>query len=174
MIEQARRINPDVEYVQGDIRDARLGRTFDAVLAHDAISYMTSMEELRSVYRTAAEHLPPGGIMLALPEELRERLAAAQPSAETCIAGDTILTVLETQYDPDPTDHSFENVYVFLVREGDRLRVEVDRHVNGVFELEEFLDAMRAAGFDPAAERWELSDWGDDPEMPLITAVRTG
>jgi hypothetical protein len=172
MIRQAQQVNPDVEYVQGDIRDARLGRTFDAVLVHDAISYMTSVEELEAVYRTAAAHLAVGGVMVALPEELRERLAGLEPSAVTRVAGGTILTVMETHHDPDPADHSFENVYVFLIREGDDLRVEVDRHLNGVFELDEFLGAMRAAGFDPHAERWELSEWGDGPELPLITALR--
>jgi SAM-dependent methyltransferase len=172
MIAIAQELNPEVEYVRGDIRTVRLQRTFDAVLVHDAISYMTSVDELRAVYRTAAEHLRVNGIMLALPEELRERLASLEPSVETRVTGSTVLTVMEASYDPDPLDHSFENVYVFLVREGNALRVELDRHINGVFELEEFLEAIRAAGFTATAERWELSEWGDGPELPLIVAVR--
>ena len=172
MIAEARRVNPEVEYVQGDIRSVRLERTFDAVLVHDAISYMTSVDELRAVYRTAAAHLHVGGVMVALPEELKERLPHLEATAETRVVGSTVLTVMETNYVPDPLDHAFENVFVFLIREGDQLRVELDRHVNGAFELEEFLDAMRAAGFSASAERWELSEWGDGPELPLITAVR--
>ena len=172
MLAEARRLNPGVEYVQGDIRSVRLGRTFDAVLVHDAISYMTSVAELEAVYRTAAAHLAVGGVMVALPEELKERLPRLEPSAETRTADGLVLTVLETCHDADPADHEFETVYVFLVREGDQLRVELDRHANGAFTLDEFLGAMRAAGFAPVAERWELSEWGDGPEMPLITAVR--
>jgi SAM-dependent methyltransferase len=172
MIARARQLNPEVEYVQGDIRSVRLDRTFDAVLVHDAISYMTSVGELQAVYRTAAEHLEMNGVMVALPEELKERVAALQATAETRVSGSTVLTVLETHYDPDPLDHSYENVFVFLIREGDQLRVELDRHVVGAFELEEFLDAMRTAGFSASAERWELSEWGEGPELPLITAVR--
>jgi len=124
------------------------------------------------VYRSAAEHLRVGGVMVALPEELKERLPHLGATAETRVAGSTILSVMETSYDPDPHDHSFETVYVFLIRDGDQLRVEVDRHVNGAFALEEFLDAIRGAGFTASAERWELSEWGDGPELPLITAVR--
>lgn len=172
MIAQARQVNPEVEYVKGDIRSARLARTFDAVLVHDAISYMTSVAELLAVYRTAAAHLEVGGVMLAIPEELKVRLPYLEPTVTTRTVGSTVLTVMETDFDPDPTDHSFENVYVFLIREGDQLRVELDRHVNGAFTLEEFLDAVRAAGFSAVAERWELSEWGDGPELPLITAVR--
>jgi len=172
MLELARRVNPEAEYVRGDIRSVRLGRTFDAVLVHDAISYMTSVDELRAVYATAAAHLRPGGLMLALPEELKDRLPHLEPTVETRVVGSTVLSVMTTYYDPDPSDHSFETVYVFLVREGDELRVELDRHVEGAFELEEFLDAIRSAGFAPSVERWELSEWGEGPELPLITAVR--
>lgn len=173
MIGRAASINPELEYVRGDIRDVRLGRTFPAVLVHDAISYMTTVEELEAVYRTAAAHLEPGGLLLALPEELRERLAARETSSSTHHSGDLVLSVMESCHDPDPADHEFECVYVFLVRRGSELQVEVDRHRNGVFELEEFLSAVRAAGFDAEAQRWELTDWGGEPEMPLIVAVRT-
>ncbi len=86
--------------------------------------------------------------------------------------GSTVLSVMATYHDPDPRDHAFETVYVFLLREGDQLRVELDRHVTGAFDLDEFLGAMRTAGFSASAERWELSEWGDGPELPLITAVR--
>ena len=172
MVAESRRLNPEVEYVCGDIRSVRLDRTFDAVLVHDAISYMTSVDELRAVYRAAAAHLQVGGVMVALPEELKERLPSLGPTAEARVSGSTVLTVMETHFVPDPLDHAFENVYVFLIREGDELRVELDRHVVGAFQLEEFLGAMRSAGFAPNAERWELSEWGDGPELPLITAVR--
>jgi hypothetical protein len=124
------------------------------------------------VYRTAAEHLRMNGVMLALPEELKDRLSSLKATVETRASGSTVLTVLETSYDPDPLDHSYEHVFVFLIREGDQLRVELDRHVVGAFELEEFLGAIRSAGFSASAERWELSEWGDGPELPLITAIR--
>jgi|SRR5688572_7796327 len=172
MIAQARRINPELEYLQGDIRDIRLNQTFDAVLLHDAISYMTSIEELEQAYRTAAAHLKVGGLMITLPEELRERLAKPDTSAETFRRGDTVLSVMETSFDENPDDHVFEQVYVFVIREGGELRVEIDRHTNGVFELSEFVSAIERAGFEAQVEKWELSDWDGDPELPLITALK--
>jgi hypothetical protein len=173
MLANARATNPDVEYLRGDIRDVRLDRTFDAVLVHDAISYMTSIDELEAVYRTAAAHLAVGGVMIALPEELRGRVAADRVEVDTSTDGERVVTVIETNYDADPTDHTFETTFVFLIRERGEMKVEVDRHVVGIFELDEFLGAMRAAGFAPRAEVWELSDWEPGEEMPLITAVRT-
>jgi SAM-dependent methyltransferase len=172
MIAYARRINPEVEYIEGDIRTVRLGRAFDAVLVHDAISYMTSVEELEMVYATAAAHLGVGGVMVALPEEIPARVIPDEPDAETRSVGDRVVTLISVDYDENPADHRFETVYIFLIREGGQLRVEVDRHAHGVFQLQEFLGAMSRSGFEPEAERWELSDWKPGQEMPLVTAVR--
>jgi SAM-dependent methyltransferase len=173
MLSHAREINPDVHYMHGDIRSVRIRHKFDAVLLHDAISYMTTIADLEAAYRTAAFHLEPGGVLVTLPEELRSRLIPDRVDAETSSDERRVVTVIQTNYDPDPGDHSFENIFVFLIREDGDLRVEVDRHINGVFELEEFLDAMRAAGFSPVAEKWELTDWPEgQEEMPLVTAVK--
>ena len=40
MLAVSRRLNPGCEHVAGDMRDVRLGRTFDAVFVHDAVAYM--------------------------------------------------------------------------------------------------------------------------------------
>ena len=45
-------------------RTLRLGRTFDAVFAHDAIAYMTSEDDLEAVLRTAYVHIEPPGLGL--------------------------------------------------------------------------------------------------------------
>src|SRR5262245_35687518 len=41
-------LNPECEHVAGDMRTVRLGRTFDAVFVHDAVSYMTTEADLFS------------------------------------------------------------------------------------------------------------------------------
>ena len=38
MLEQAKNLNPECAFVEGDMRSCRLGRTFDAVVMDDAIS----------------------------------------------------------------------------------------------------------------------------------------
>jgi hypothetical protein len=110
--------------------------------------------------------------MVTLPEELRTRLANNAPEVSTESDGSKTVTMIEVVHDEDPSDHQFENTFVFLIREASDLRVEVDRHINGVFELEEFTGAMQSAGFETFVEDWELSDWTPGQEMPLITAIR--
>jgi SAM-dependent methyltransferase len=48
MLDLGRTINPECEHIPGDMRSLRLGRTFDAVLAHDAICYMATEADLRA------------------------------------------------------------------------------------------------------------------------------
>ena len=49
----------------GDIREVRLGRIFDAVLAlFHVISYQTSNADLLAVFARAAEHLSTGGLFI--------------------------------------------------------------------------------------------------------------
>ena len=63
MLEISRTLNPDVEHHLGDMRTVRLGRTFDAVLIHDAVSYMLTEDDLRATFATARAHLYGRSIM---------------------------------------------------------------------------------------------------------------
>ena len=48
MLELSQPINPNAEHIVADMRDLRLGRTFDAVFVHDAITYMRPEADLRA------------------------------------------------------------------------------------------------------------------------------
>ena len=171
MVEHARQVNPDVQYDVGDIRTADLGRTFDAVLLHDASAYMTTPDDLLAAYRTAARHLEPGGVLVTLPEEIRALFEQHGTESFTRSEGDVAVTTTIVDYDPDPSDTWFESTFVFLIRDASGLHVELDTHRNGLYELDAMLDMLREAGFDPEASRWELSDYAD-VDRPLITAVK--
>lgn len=60
MVELSRTINPSLEHHVGDMRSLRLGRTFDAVLIHDAVMYLTTEADLRAAFDTAFVHCRPG------------------------------------------------------------------------------------------------------------------
>jgi SAM-dependent methyltransferase len=73
MLAQSRQLNPECEHVVGDMRTLTLRREFDVVFAHDAIDYMTSESDLANTFRTAYQHLRPGGVLLCVPDHIRER-----------------------------------------------------------------------------------------------------
>ena len=72
MLEISRTLNPDVEHHLSDMRTVRLGRTFDAVLIHDAVSYMLTEDDLRATFATAREHRRVGGLLLTTPDLVRD------------------------------------------------------------------------------------------------------
>ncbi len=55
----------DLSFVQGDIRDVRLRRKFDAVISlFHVMSYQTSNKDLISAFATAREHLNDDGVFV--------------------------------------------------------------------------------------------------------------
>jgi len=152
MLEHSRRLNPDVEHRVGDMRTVRLGKVFDAVLIHDAVSYMLTEDDLRAVFATARVHLRPGGLLLAAPDLVAESFEEGKvlrwdipPPAEP---GDPEVRVEERLTDPDPTDTTIESWITYTINEGGRRRVETDLHVTGLFPLARWVSLMEEAGFE--------------------------
>jgi SAM-dependent methyltransferase len=170
MVALARQVNPGVEYLVGDMRAVRLGRLFDVVLIHDAIAYMASPDELLAAYRTAAAHLAPGGVLLAVPEQLRLAYDPTDVTTVTRTRGEQTVTCVELQLMADPADDWYETEFLFIVRQGMQVEVHRDRHRRRLFTLADFTGAITAAGFrlidepDPAEE---------EGGYPLLIAKRT-
>ena len=159
MLEHARRVNPEVEYLTGDMTSVRLDRTFDGVLIHDAQAYLTTPEELQALYETAAAHLAPGGVLVSLPEELRSRFRQHRVNDRTLTDGEVTVTTIEVDFDPDPSDHHFESTFVFVIRDQDgKQRIETDVHRCGLWTIDEVLGHVKAAGFDTHVSAPRLSD----------------
>jgi SAM-dependent methyltransferase len=151
MLELSRTINPGVEHILGDMRELRLGRRFDAVLVHDAIVYMTSEADLRSAVATVAAHLRPGGAAVLMPDFVRETFAPATDHGGHD-GPDRALRYLEWSWDPDPSDTTYVTDFAFLLRDPDgTVRVEHDRHVEGLFPKRTWLALLEAAGLEAEA-----------------------
>jgi hypothetical protein len=57
------------------------------------------------------------------------------------------VTFIENYFDPDPADTTYEGTLVFLIRENNKLRIEHDHHILGIFTLDEWRDTIKQAGF---------------------------
>ena len=144
MLAHSRRLNPGVAHHIGDMRTARLGETFDAVLVHDAISYMTTEADLLSVFATARAHLNPGGLLIAAPDDYTDTFAPPRVDYQTNRNAQTELTYVEYSTDLDPTD----TTYVFFIKRGSGLRVEVNNHITGLFPMATWARLLTEAGFE--------------------------
>src|ERR671914_2628182 len=117
MLAVSRGLNPECEHAAGDMRTLRLGRTFDVVLAHDAVSYMTSELDLRAAFETAFIHTRPGGVAVFLPDWTRETLVEGTRTGGHD-GGGRALRYLEWVRDPEPGDSTYEVDYLIGLREG--------------------------------------------------------
>jgi SAM-dependent methyltransferase len=173
MLEVSRKENPECEHVQGDMRTVRLGRTFDAVFVHDAVMYMTSEEDLRQAIATAFAHCRPGGAALFAPDHLRETFRTGTDWGGHDGDGRAV-RFLEWTWDPDPLDTTYTVDYAYLLREADgSVRVEHDRHVEGLFPRATWLRLLSEAGFQARSVPVEHSEL-EPGTYELFVATRTG
>lgn len=171
MLEVSRKLNPECEHLEGDMRTVRLNRHFDCVFIHDAICYMVTLDDLRAAIRTAAAHCRPGGAALFAPDYVRETFHGG--SAHGGHDGENrSLRYLEWTWDPDPADPTYLADYVYALRgEDGEVRVVHDRHIEGLFSRLEWLELIDEAGF--AARRAEFTLDGPGGEtLELFVGVR--
>lgn len=165
MLDLARTLNPEVTYAEGDMRTARLGRVFDAVVLFDSIDYMLSEAELAQAFATAWEHLAPGGVFLTYAETLAETFEDNHTQTRTLEGDGLVLTYIEHAFDPDPADGMVQTVYVYLIRQGATLAVETDRHLAGCFPKAAWLRLLTQTGF--AATELDAALWPEGFDDPV-------
>ena len=158
MLSVSRLINPECEHLLGDMRTLRLDRVFDAVFIHDAVSYLTTLVELRQAIETAWIHCRPGGVALFTPDFVRESFRPGTSHGGHDIAARG-MRYLEWIWDPNPSDDTYLIDFAYLLRdEAGELRVESDRHRMGLFSRSAWLDTLRQVGFEPSAIPFEHSE----------------
>lgn len=149
MLAVSRAVNPECEHLVGDMRTLRLARMFDVVFIHDAIDYMTTLHALRQALETAVAHCKPGGLVLLVPDYVRETF---QPDTEHggSDAGGRSVRYLEWTYDPDERDTIYTTEYVYLLRDGTQpTQVEYDQHTCGIFSRGEWVRLLHEVGLEP-------------------------
>lgn len=164
MLILARRPNPGITYIRGDMRAIRLDRMFDAVTIFDSIDYMLTTADLKAAFATAFAHLRPGGVFLTYAEETAKRFQQNRTRSTTRSRSDVDITFVENAYDPGRTDTTFENTFVYMIRRGGRLEIETDQHLSGLFPFQTWLDLLREVGFqvttvEPEGPRSEEEDY---------------
>jgi SAM-dependent methyltransferase len=149
MLAVSRDVNPEAEHIAGDMRTLALGREFDRVLIHDAIMYAVTPDEVRAAIATAARHCREGGMVVVVPDCVRETFAPGTEHGGEDDSDGRGLRYLMWTFDPDSTDDTIDSHYAFLLRDVDgAMRVEHDYHRCGCFRRADWLTWFRDAGLD--------------------------
>ena len=150
MLGLSRDLNRDCEHIEGDMRALDLQRRFDVVLAHDAIGYMITVDDLRAAITTASSHLRPGGLAIFLPDIVSDTFAPSTSTGGHDAPDGRALRYLEWTHDPDPSDTEVQVDYALMLRQPGRpVRVEQDTHRIGLFQIATWRRLMAEAGLDP-------------------------
>lgn len=147
MLALSKGLNPGVEHRVGDMRNTRLERIFDAVLVHDAASYLLSEEDLTETFATAAAHLRPGGLLMVAPDWVQETFPDGWVYNWDRQQGDIAVNIQEVMVDPDPLDTQVESTYTYTIKKDGETTVEVDTHITGLFPIQTWSGLMGQAGF---------------------------
>ncbi|WP_026874946.1 class I SAM-dependent methyltransferase [Jiangella gansuensis] len=164
MLDVSRRLNPECEHHQADMRTVRLGRDFDAVFVHDAVDYMVTEDDLVQSIATAFAHCRPGGVAVFVPDHTAETF---QESTEHGGEDDTDgrgARFLGWTWDPDPADTWVRTEYVLLLRSADgRTECVHETHDTGLFSRDVWFRRLTDAGFEPMALSEQVADGAHTP-----------
>jgi SAM-dependent methyltransferase len=162
MLGVARERLPNVPLHEGDMADFDLGKRFDAVVCmFSSIGYVRTAERLRSAVSSMARHLEPGGVLVVepwlSPEVWVDRHVGAvfvdQPELK-------IARMNVGEREGNLSIFEFE----YLVGTPNGLERFNERHELGLFTVEQYLEAFRAAGLEV----------DHDPEGPMGRGLYIG
>ena len=172
MLDLARTLNPEVEYLQDDMRTVQLDRIFDAVVILDSITYMVTPEELYQAFHTAFVHLKPGGVFITFAEELKDLFVQNTTHISEHARKPFEIIFIENVYDPDPQDTTFESTFVYLIRENGELSIERDHHLCGIFFYDTWIDTLKRVGFCIEQSTLHLSTFPERNFLPLFICTK--
>ena len=172
MLTIAKKLNPEVNYQYGDMRTIRMRENFDAVTILDSINYIKTVEDLQRTFITTYEHLKPGGVFLTFVEQIAGQFKQNNTTFSTHSQSDVEITFIENDYDPDPTDTSYEATFIYLIRVGGKLEVHTDRHLCGIFKLKTWLGLLKATGFEVKQVKYTHSTFTEEESYPMLICIK--
>ena len=146
MLEISQRLNPECDHIQGDMRNLRLNKQFDAVFVHDAVSYLTKKKDLKAAIETTFLHCKSGGAVAFCPDYIKETLKETTGKGGHN-KGNRGLRYLSWTWDPDPSDTEYYVEFAYLLKEDEKFNVSYDHHILGVFSRDVWLRLLKEAGF---------------------------
>ncbi len=150
MLTNARRLLPEAELIQADMRLLDLEREFDVVFVHDSIDTLTNRADVEAVLRVAWKHTRIGGMACFAPTYDRTSFTNHETATDQQRSEDgrLVLTYLSYVHDPCPEDDTFEMVMTYVINEAGVATTAEDRILCGLFSRDEWQEMVRCAGFE--------------------------
>jgi SAM-dependent methyltransferase len=142
---------PRGRFLQADMTDLHLGRTFDAVLClFGSIAYTVTPSRLRAALACLREHVAPGGVVIVEPFLTPDGFVAGHTSSITA-ESDGVRVTRSNRSERDGAVCRLNFDYVIEGPGGTQRANEV--HELGLFSVDEIVEGFTAAGmvasYDP-------------------------
>lgn len=168
MLRESHKINPECNHVRGDMRSLALKKRFELVFIHDAISHITTIEDLEKVIKTAHQHIKQQGMLLIMPDEYEDTFSP-QTDCGGSDQGKRGIRYMEWSYDPIPGDQLITVQYAYIFRDEDgTIHHGSDHAQNGLFSMEVWRRVLEGIGFEVYFEKVEFSDQPDRDYFAII------
>jgi len=171
MLKLARKLNPQVSYLPGNMKNVRLNKTFDAVLIHDSINYMLTQKDLRAAFKTGFLHLKPGGVLVTFVEE-HDAIEQNKVRFSTHKKDGIEITFIEHYYDSNLRDTTYEGTFIYLIRKNKKMKVYTDRHLCGIFDLKTWLEIIKKVGFNAKKLKFKHSEFPKGKFIPMLVCLK--
>lgn len=154
MLELAKKKNPELIYKIEDMKSFSFNRRFDVITALTGVmSYNYFYKELKKTLTNLYSHLEKGGILVFNWAVVKE-VAFEKGKIKNFVKVDTFsmkdldCVVIDNAYDPNRNDTTMETHLIFLIRKNrGPLKVIVDKHLIGLFELKKVRKILRVIEF---------------------------
>ena len=158
MCERARRRLPGVTIHQEDMRAFELDRTFDAVTALGVgLGFLATVDDLRLAVSNMADHVEPGGVLVAEPWWLPDRYVDRYVGSDLVHDGDRVLARVSHTERRDGVAHMEAR---WLVGDPGGLRSFTTTDAFTLFSRADYDDAFDRAGCDVGYEESWLTGRG--------------
>jgi len=174
MLDNSRKLNPNVEHIVADMRCFDLHRTFDVVLIHDAVDYLLTENDIAATFAAVHRHLRPGGVAIIAPTYVSESFCDGE-STEDENANEQVELRYVSQVErvPGQPNQIAMNLTLFQRdRTTQQMTIESDRHLCGLFPKQTWLDLMSAENFNVEMHTLLVDQAGHDDPIPTFVGVK--
>ncbi len=148
--EKADRENLRIEFVQQDMRSLDLPEQVElATCYHDGLNYITSLDDLRLVFKGVNSSVKPGGLFI-FDMNAVSKLASGVKDDTTFLDEEDMSLIWETSYEKE--NDLWEIRLTGFIRKGQLYEKFYEVHQEKAYTREEILSLLKETGFKLLAE----------------------
>ncbi len=148
MLELAKRLNSDVNYICDDMRSFQFDYTFDVIVAIDSIAYILTKEDLQKMFTAVFAHLNAGGVFMFIVEDDPNNFTQNNTTHYSTSKEGIEITFIDNRFDANPSDTMYESTFIYLIRRNNKLEIYTDQHLCGLFPINVFTELLNKTGFE--------------------------